>query len=214
MINFNKVAGIIILFFFMPTIAFSQKNTDGKFLFKTWFYLEHLNDNSLYNIEFPVKDSSILTLFINDLSLKIDTLKSNGFSEEYIFLAVNLKNPEARAKGKDSSLMYSNTRYLQYIVVPTFCNRYVLCVNKSTGFSYRLQGFIGNDFLNLLKEIKDEFYLSNKVQLKTKAFLKNYTVDYIDFECIYKGLQSGQYGSKKFSCLGNCLGSKEIIWTQ
>jgi hypothetical protein len=174
--NFNKKGFINILFFCMPIVAFSQKNTDSKFLFKTWFYIEHLNNDSRYNTEFPVKDSSILSFFINDISLRLDTLKSNGFSEDYVFLAINLKTQDVRANGKDSSIIYTNTRYLQYIVVPTFCNRYVLCVNKATGFSYRLQGFVGNDFLNLLKDTKDEFFLLHKKRLQIKDFLKEYTV--------------------------------------
>jgi hypothetical protein len=209
----KKIVFAVVTAFFCMS-GFSQKNTDGNFLFKTWIYLEHINDGSRYNVEFPVKDSAVFSLFVNNINLRLDTLKSDGFSDDYIFLAVNFKSQKERAEGKDSSLIYSKTKFLQYIVIPTLCSRYVLCINKVTGFSYRIQGFSGNDFFNLLKDVKDEFSVRYKKQLKTKTFLKEYSAGDIDFKCIYKGLQSGQYDFKKYPCLYDCRGSNEIIWTQ
>ncbi|MEO6455731.1 MAG: hypothetical protein ABIN97_16745 [Ginsengibacter sp.] len=194
----------------LHTTAFSQKSADGTFLFKTWFYIEHINDDSRYASDFPVKDSSVFSLFINNIILRLDTLSSNGFSNDYVFLAVNLNRQTSVV---DSSIMYDmKTKFLKYIVIPAFCNRYVLCVNKINGMSYRIQGFAGNDFLILMKDIKEEFYLKTKSELKTTAFLKDYSASNIDFQCIYKGLQSNQAGSKKYPCLFNCRGSNEIIW--
>lgn len=208
----KKIITVAVVVIF-PLIILAQKNTDGIFLFKTWLYLEHQNDDSRYNIEFPVKDSSVFSLFMNNITLRPDTLKSSGFAEDYIFLALNFKSQAERANSTDSSLLYDKkTKFLIYIGVPTLCNRYVLCVNKSTGLSYRLQGFIGNDFLNLLKDTKEGFYLHNKRLLKTKIFFKEYTVGDIDFGCIYKGLQSDQSDYKKYPCLYSCRGSNEIIW--
>jgi len=205
---------IILLFtFYCPLLIFAQRNVDGNFLFKTWLYIEHENDSSVYSTDFPVKDAAVFSLFMDNISLKLDTLKTNGFPDSYIFLAINFKSPEERSKGTDSSLRYDRkTKFLNYIGVPALCNRYVLCVNKSTGLSYRLQGFTGNDFLNLLRDVRQGFYQRYKKQLKTKTFFKDYAAGQVDFECIYQGLQSGEVDPKKYPCLGDCRGQKEIIW--
>lgn len=206
---------ILCLFLGLSVMGFSQKNTDGIFLFKTWLYIEHINDDSNYNTEFPTKDFAVFSLFINNIKLRLDTLKRNGFSDKYVFLSLQLNYPSISINDSLKSLQYNNkTPFLRYIVIPAFCNRYVICINKITGFSYRLQGFTGNDFFNLLNDVKTEYNLQYKKELKTKVFLKEYGVADIDFGCIYKGLQSGQGDSKKYPCLYNCRGSNKVIWTQ
>jgi hypothetical protein len=194
---------------------FAQKSTDGIFLFKTWFYIEHINNDSRYASDFSVKDSSVFSLFINNIDLKLDTLSSKGFSNQYVFLSLTLNEQVKNATHRSKSLVYNmETEFLSYIVIPAFCDRYVLCVNKVTGTSYRIQGFAGNDFLSLLMSIKEEFALRYKKQLKTNTFFKDYSAGGIDFKCIYNGLRSGQYNTKKHPCLYNCRGANEIIWTQ
>jgi hypothetical protein len=106
----------------------------------------------------------------------------------------------------DSAITYdTKTRYLGYVSIPVYnCNDlgYVLCVNTISGRSYRLQGFYGNDFFSLLEDVKEEYQKSNGKRLSTKSFLKNYSVEGIDFKCIYKGLRSGDV--KDYPCLKSC----------
>jgi hypothetical protein len=195
----------------LPTTA--QKSADGIFLFKTWLYLEHENNSSRQNIEFPVKDSTVFSLYLNNVTLKLDTLSSTGFSKNYVFLALNFKSQAERAKGNDSSLRYNDKfSFLEYIVIPTLCNKYVLCVNQTTGLSYRLQGFSGNDFFSLLRDTKADYRSDNKKQLKNSIFFKKNQVEGIDFACIFKALRKGSYNAEKYPCLYTCRGSKEIIW--
>lgn len=203
---------LFVMLICMHSIGFSQKNTDGIFLFKTWFYIEHINNDSRYATDFSTKDSSVFSLFINNINLTLDTISSNNFSNEYIFLAVNPKRRQ-EVSITDSSIMYDKkNKFLKYTVIPAFCNRYVLCINKTSGMSYRIQGFTGNDFFVLLKDVRDEYYSKNKSVLKIKDFLKTYSVSDIDFRCIYKGLQSGSPDYQKYPCLYSCRGSNEIIW--
>jgi hypothetical protein len=183
--------------------AFSQQNTDGKFLFKMWFFVEHVNQHSRKEDDFPVKDSSLFSLFEAAINIKCDTLKSNGFTSNYTFLSVApLKNNSSR---NDSALTYSKTTQLLYASVPVNnCEGYVLCVNTISGRSYRLQGFYGNDFFSFLQEVKEEYQKTFSKSLSTKSFLKNYYVEGMDFNCINKGLSSGEVYPKKYPCLKKC----------
>ncbi len=210
----NKAMLAIIFSFFANTI-FAQHTTDGKFLFKMWLFLEHDNSLSKYSTTFPVKDSSVFNLFITKIDLKLDTLKSIGFPNKYIFLALTFN----KAKGtetQESPVFYEKkTSYLEYIDIPSFCSRYVLCINKLTGTSFRLQGFTGNDFNNLFSELvnRDDTQFSTKNNITIKSFLKKYYVEGIDFKCIYEGLKSNN-NLRKYSCLSSCKKSNQVIWTQ
>jgi hypothetical protein len=66
-------------------IAFCQQSTDGEFLFKMWFFIEHVNNHSRTEKDFPVKDSALFSLFDSVVDLKLDTLKSKGFDSIIVF---------------------------------------------------------------------------------------------------------------------------------
>lgn len=204
----KKIINVILfaIFFLVKNAScFSQQSTDGKYLFTMWLFLEHVNQTYRTEDAFPIKDSSVFSLFTKNINFHLDTLKSTGFPDSYLFLALNLH---------DSSLIYNqSTKYLNYIGIPSFCSRYVLCVNELNGKSFRIQGFTGNDFFSLLKDLKNDVYRRNELRLTTKSFIKNYYVEGIDFKCIYKGLLSGEYDLHKYPCLYDCVGSNEIIWT-
>lgn len=153
--------------------------------------------------DFPVKDSSLFYLYESTINLKLDTLNSKGFPSDYLFLSVvPLKDNKVI---NDSALTYNRTNHLSYLSIPiNNCEGYILCINKSSGRSFRIQGFYGNDFLTLLQEVKEESMKSREKKLSTKSFLHNYSVEGLDFKCIYKGLRSGEKDTKKFPCLKNC----------
>lgn len=147
----------VSVLFSSTQIAYSQRSTDGKFLFKMWFFIEHANYNPAYfrKLDFPTKDSTLFCLFNSVVDLNMDTLKSTGFDSSFLFLSI------AEMKGNklvnDSAFKYSKTPYLSYVLTPIYhCNDvgYVLCINKSSGTSYRLQGFSGNDFWSFFERRK------------------------------------------------------------
>lgn len=191
----------------MPERMRSNRLTECFFL-KHGFFWNTPNNQARLATAFPVKDSSVFSLFMNTVHLKLDTLAATGFSPEYIFLALNVNS-----KGtKDRALKYDpHTPYLEYVGIPAFCQRYVLCVNTRKGTSYRIQGFTGNDFLGLLKEVQTARSIENARKLKISQLLKPYAVPGIDFKCLYEGLASGEYDTKKYPCLGNCE-KNEVIW--
>lgn len=196
---------IIIIIVGYSNLCNSQKNTDIDFIFKTWLYLEHINNDSGYNVDFAVKDSAVFSLFVNNIKLKVDHLESEGFSKDYIFVSIN--------GSSGSSIQYDKTEFRNLISIPLFCNRYVLCVNKLNGKSYRLQGFAGNDILTLIKDIRKQRLFNNK-KFKLRQFFKFSFVSGLDLKCLYKGIKSFSLDDKKYRCLEDCKGSDEIIWIQ
>jgi len=194
---------LIAIFLILSIKIYAQQETDGKFLFKTWFFIEHVNVISRTEKTINCKDSVLFNLYNNYLDLKLDTLKSSGFSANYIFLSVvSYKNNKIV---NDSAIQYKRSGYLSYLSIPVNnCEGYVLCVNKTNGKSYRIKGFSGNDFLCLLTEIKEQYFLHNNKPLSNRFFFKNYTTEGIDFNCIYNALVSGSYDNKLFPCLKHC----------
>lgn len=187
------------LFFCSVETLMAQKTSDAKFIFKTWLFLEHNNVTSRYATQFPVKDSVLFNLSLRLVNIKFDTLKTRGFSKDYIFLSVDLTGR------KDSTIKYQKTPLIQYVDIPVDnCEGYVLCINKAKGTSYRLKGFSGNDFLGLFHETQAKYLQDINKRLSIKQFLKNYFVDELDFECLYAGLISGENDLNKFPCLKNC----------
>jgi len=194
---------IIISSIFFFTKVFSQDSTDGKFIFKMWFYIEHVNQELRTVKNFPVKDSSLFSLYNNFLDLNFDTLKCEGFNKNYIFLAVvSYKNDSLV---KENAIIYKKSGNLSYLSIPiNYCEGYVLCINKKSGRSYRLKGFIGNDFWDFLADVKEQYFTDNNMVLANKIFFKNYKTDSLDYECIYQGLISGNQDKKNNSCLRSC----------
>jgi hypothetical protein len=182
---------------------FAQANSDAKFIFKTWLFLEHNNTKSRDATLFPVKDSSVFDLFQNGLELKFDTLKSAGFSKDYEFLLISFIDQMRQTKF--DAIRYTKKKLVEYLSTPVDnCNGYVLCINKSKGTSYRLMGFGGNDFLNLFHEVQSDYANDTKVVIKIKQFLKDYSVEGVDFVCLFEGLTSRRDNFNNFPCLRKC----------
>jgi hypothetical protein len=183
--------------------GFCQTKTDGIFLFKMWFYIEHINKNPRIGSDYPIKDSSLFQLYQSAVNIKPDTLTKNEFTENYIFLSIA---PVIDKKIiNDSVLSYNKTKQLAFVSIPVDnCNGYVLCVNVTSGKSYRLRGFFGNDFMDLLKEVKAEYLTAYNKKLSTKEFLKKYFVTGVNFSCLYQGLSSGNTDTKNKPCLERC----------
>ena len=184
---------------------FAQNRTDGEFLFKVWLYIEHQNDHARDIPSTAIKDSSLFQVFNDNIRLIVDTLKSNGYFRNYVFLRLKgIKSYEDQSPG---GISYKNKKstLLIHRAIPIICDGYVLCVNKLQGTSFRLQGFEGNDLLSLINEIRDVSTLPPPTKsIEVKEIIKNLVVEGIDFNCIYKGLTDGKGDSEKFPCLKPC----------
>lgn len=187
---------IAILFLLLRFQGICQKGVDGDFIFKMQLFLEKAN---VVNIKgFEQKDQKLLSFFSNNIKLRLDTLQSYGFSGNYIFLGLSMKNGVMY----NDTIMKSDSSFLLFI--ENDCSNYVLAVNKYSGKSYRLKGFNGNDFFNLFIDINKQLERLNQKKITIKAFLKNYTVTSIDFECLYNAFKFGRYDKEKYPCLKGC----------
>ena len=201
---------LLPMFFINSLTANAQKTSDVKFLFKTWLFLEHVNTESREAILFPVKDSALFSLWQNAIELKLDTLKKTGFSKDYIFVSISLKKLDIPLK--DFPIVYKQWKMIDYLDMPVdSCGAYVLCVNKRAGISYRLRGFRENDFLGLYRDIRGDFEGRTTKRLSIRRFLKQYTVNDLDFECLYEGLTSNKVNLKEFPCLQRCANDVVVI---
>ena len=201
-IRIEKILIIIVLLSLSEKLV-AQKTSDAEFLFKTWLFLEHNNTKSRDAVQFISKDSSVFNLLLNNIDLRFDTLKTKGFVKDYIFLSLVVVGQNNVLK--TSGIKYKKYKFLGFIGIPeNNCEAYVLCINKSKGTSYRIKGFYGNDFLGLLHEIQVYYLDDKKKKLAIKQFLKDYTVEGLDFECLFEGLTSNESDFNKFPCLKNC----------
>ena len=205
---------IVIILIFLYQNSYAQQNTDGKFIFKTWLFIEHINNQSRFDTAYPVKDFNLFSQIIYNTDLKLDTLRSIRFPNCYTFLRLILSVNNSNSFYKP--IIYTKEKGIKEyfrISASSSCQQYVLCVNRLSGKSFRIQGFDGNDFFSLLNDLNFQLSFPQKAKkLTIKRFLRDFGVDGIDFNCIYKGLSSGECDYEKYPCLYNCNGSRKVIW--
>lgn len=194
---------ILILFITFFYQGLCQKKIDGEFIFKTQLFLEKTNVTN--TIGFETKDKGLLLFFDRNVKLKLDTLQAYGFSDDYVFLRLPVKN----------GIMYNDTAIKSdssfFLLIADNCSDYILAINKSNGKSYCLKGFSGNDFFNLFGDINKRFERLNRRTITVKKFLKDYSVSSVDFGCLYGALKSGEYNKAKYPCLKGCEVENVII---
>jgi hypothetical protein len=194
---------ILILFITFFYQGLCQKKVDGEFIFKTQLFLEKANVTNTK--AFETKDKGLLLFFDRNVKLKLDTLQSYGFSDDYVFLSLPMKN----------GIMYNDTIIKSdssfFLFIADNCSDYVLAVSKSNGKSFRLKGFSGNDFFTLFIEINKRFERLNHRTITVKKFLKDYSVSSVDFLCLYSAVKSGEYNKAKYPCIKGCEVENIII---
>ena len=184
----------------------AQFKTDAGYIFKIQLFL------NMNNIIFKEKDTSIqkndslFNNFNNLVLLNMDTLKISGdfdltksvFAPKFEFYKINLGSAEKSSLRYKRELSGKEDYFL--IGGGTF-EILVLAINIETGKSYRLSGFDINDILSFVTDFKEMYNKENSEKLSTSKFLKNYHVESLDFECLYRGIKSDVIDRKKFPCL-------------
>ena len=194
---------LVIFIMLLEYKASCQKGTDIDFTFKTTLFLEKANVSNSKGFE--VKNFELLSFFNRYITLNLDTVKSYGFPVNYLFLRLATKS----AISYDKAILKSDSSFLLFI--EDGCSEYVLAINTFNGKSYRLKGFNANDFISLFTDIRLDFERSSSEKINIKKFLKNYKVDFVDFECIHKALKSGTYDKRLYSCLNGCEVKPTVI---
>lgn len=195
---------LVFCFFALSTQfkTYAQDSVDGVFAFKTWLFIEHINQKN--HFKSFCKDSNFFNLFHSVIKLRIDTLKANGITNDFVFLQVAPYIDNVAVN--DSAIIYSKTKHLSVLSIPiNNCFGYVLCINKVTGKSYRLSGFDNNDFVSFIKDSKEQYEFKNGIKLKILKYTRLISVTNLDFECMYKGLTNKKlYDESVYPCLKKC----------
>lgn len=169
---------IVIVFLFLQVHGACQKSIDGDFIFKANLFLEKVN---IINVKgFEQKNQDLLLFFNKNIILKLDPLQSIGFSDNYYFLSLSLKNG---VKYNDTIIKTDSSFFL---FIENDCVDYVLAINKYSGKSYRLKGFSGNDFFNLFLDLNRQFEKLGQRKISIDSFLKWYKINSVDLKCLYK----------------------------
>ena len=168
--------------------SFAQTKTDAISIFKMQCFLDAKNNSSRYISSKIIKNDSLYNDFNNKTEFSLESLnviftKSLTFSNKFNFYVISefLKNKNS--------------------IISVYTKKHILAINPITGMSYRLLGFNGNDFLSFLSDFKEEYKEAFNRNISTSEFLKNYKVEGLDFECLYKGLKSDERDIKKYPCL-------------
>lgn len=204
--NIFKITAVLLLLSFK---GFSQKNlnVDYEHIFKNWIYLEKpsgfvKDSNSLESI--TVKNDSIYKIFMTNVQLKLSDVSSN-LPKKFVVKCLELN---------EKSIIYTDENLTAYNVgihgfsYTSQCNgKIILVFDSETGMSYRVAGFIGNDLLSLITNLKDFNYKEENKDLKSKSIIKKYFIKDVDLSCIYKGLTCEDSDNYiKYPCLKSCLG--------
>lgn len=211
------IIGFIILIVIKSS---AQQRSDGSFLFKLWFFIEKPNieyDSTVKEVfqNFDVKGYPLFFFFMNNVSINTDTLLSKGFNNTYYFLSVSpSKNISFKDSAREALKKISKGNASFYLLIPSNCNQYVLCINNSTGQSFRLNGFEGNDFFAFLDDVKRTYYFDYHKQLSNSEFFNKFIVNGLDFKCIYNGLTMKGANLQKYPCLNKCASQTGLYYQE
>lgn len=205
----NKILFLSALLIF-PKFLFSQKEIDVEFIFKMHLFLD--------NQYAEVKNNYSMNMFCENIKLNLDTLYrsfSSYSNEDIAVIDINeLANISQDPIIEDVSYYKLNVLETSTISVnnqrDTLSNHsfgiyagkqsyYILAINVKNGLAYRLSGFRGNDFIELLMDI-ELGYRKNGKFFSVKKFIKNTDIEGLNFKCLYKHLRRKRK-IKKASCL-------------
>jgi hypothetical protein len=193
----KKTINFLVIIFFTTISLFSQSMTDAEDIFKMHLFLDKQNISRNDIEKNVVKNDSLFNAFKKNCIIIIDTLKIEA--PKYLpldgdFTFFMIKNIDYKKDMTKSELWYLKVDFnLDY--------KYIIAINKETGRSYCLSGFHKNDFFIFFSDLSKAYRFFNFKKLKISFFLKNYKVENLDFECLYKGLKKREIDKDRFPCL-------------
>lgn len=185
--------------------SYSQIKTDAVSVFKMHLFLDHKNVK-FKESDSTIKNDSLYKAFTDVAILKLDSLAITGdynltksaLIPKYKFFQLKEHSYKKKLNEKELQLFWIFGDNVSSIAI-----------NQETGKSYRLLGFDTNDFLSFLSDFLEDYKEKQGEKLTVKQFFKNYTVDKIDFECLYNGLRNNEIDRKKYPCL---VRASDPVW--
>lgn len=173
--------------------ALPQQASDYSVLFKMQLFMElpvyfYSNDN----VNDVVKTDSLFMVINRNMKVTMHPLKTEGFSDRfndrYLFFEVDL--------AKDIEYVDRLQPYQIWLAFG-YMSAYRFVIDIQQFILYRLIGFENSDFLIFLKILQND----NRTY-SIKDIFEYYTVECIDFKCLYNGLRAKKiYNREKYPCL-------------
>lgn len=181
---------VVFLLLLKTQLAFPQKVSDIEFVFKAYLFI---NSPHITNSSIEKKDSAFFIHAVTNTVIRLDTLFSEGFPKNFLFLSLNMLDT-SKLKVKDVNI--------ESFLIGNNCSKLILLYDNSAGKYYRLGGFEQNDFLSFWKDIRE---LNLEFTKSLRLFIKHYSVEGIDFECLFESTKSNDYDPIKYPCSKRCL---------
>jgi hypothetical protein len=208
----NNKMKYIFLFTLLSLQVNAQRKIDANSVFKMWLYLDKETIHSKYNHQtnkierLTLKNDSLYNAFNEVVSLDIESIKSKGFNNDYSFYSLEVFKS---LKGLTKSV--SHIREVNDIESDLFHighgsdtnDQFIIAINNATGRSYRIIGFLNSDFLNFMYDFQENSKDELNINISIHSFLKEYSIDGVDFSCLYKGLRDKR-DYLKYPCIKSC----------
>jgi hypothetical protein len=188
----------------LSTLFVNAQTIDNQSIFKMQIFVDKAPYvyKSDQNIK---KNDSTYFSFSNSYELKLSKLKSNNyyqFFDDFEFLEL-LMYDNSRKQFADNVVLKKELSEdaNAFAIGVGKGSRYVLAINQKNGKSYRLVGFNGNDFLELMRDFLDSYNSSASKKINSNDFLKKFEIKTVDLNCIAEGLLSKNADRIKYPCL-------------
>lgn len=195
----HKILMLVLASSFLNINAQNKENLEFIFKSNLFFDSERINKNSISFEKFQKL-----------VDINISELSSEGFSDDYVFMILNLYDFEKFEYVENVSYSPKLTpdELDEFYIADNpykYIKGYVLCVNLSNGRSYKLHGFNNNDFISFFRDLKEDRFIDYKYDysLTIRKFLKDFKVEKVDFHCLYRANKAYKFDSE---CLGRMSG--------
>lgn len=180
----------------------AQKSTDVNSIFKMLLFLNKPNVH--YEKEGPlnaIKDDSLYQSFKDIFEVTPEKLPESWelesfMEDEFSFYKIDLSTSSSKYIKK---LSHKEGQLLG--LFHGIYTTYVIAIDDTRGKCYRITGFDQSDFFAFLMDFKELYDNKTSKSLSTNKFLKNFTVEGVDFSCLYDGLRENKRDTKKYPCL-------------
>jgi hypothetical protein len=184
----KKTLFLIYAVFFLNTLSYAQNLTQEEIQFIIKITMFQESSGTKY---YRATEESFGNFM--KLHFKIDTIQAFDFFD-FIFLKIDPK--------------FANPENISIEEGPFFlCDEYIVALPINWKYTFRLKGFAENDFISFLNALRDLNYSNLNSR---KQFVRNYSVEGLDLNCLYKSLGKFIIDRDKHPCLRNCF---EMIYT-
>jgi len=181
----RKIGFILLLYICSYPVIGQMKINEGD-LFKMYIFLER----PLFDNRDLIKDNSLYQYYCDHMTISPRPLTSTSMRSDFRFYICNIMSDISYDK-----IASNSDDGKDFGILSGFNHDYILCIDLLIGKSYRIMGFDGNDFLEFLEDY------CKRDRVSRREFFRWFSVEGIDFKCLYRALRSKERDRDKYPCL-------------